>query len=159
MFYFILLVIVLWLLVRTLRSDTSGTRKAITNSRHREREINEDLDELIFPIRDIENQNFNHRLRSGFFKGYIKPTSTPDGETIEIYNESGLLLGYMLAGPYYHELLKSKYNGILPVYGYTKYNSHDKYWHGKIIAPYNIDERDTPAAFRYFERLHQYVFK
>lgn len=118
----------------------------------------EEFEDLIFPIRDMENQKFNHRLRSGFFNGYLTFEENEEEELIGIHNDTGLLLGFLWVGEYYHQLLHKKYNGILNIYGYAKYNSYDKYWFGQIIAPYNIAEQDVNKAFNYFENKHQRIF-
>lgn len=86
----------------------------------------DELNDSIFPIRDMEKQKFNRKLRSGFFNGYILIKKCEGLELIEIHNDSGLLLGFLWLGEYYHQLLHQKYNGILNIYGYAKYDSYDK---------------------------------
>lgn len=152
----IIIIIYLWNKNNELKSMLKRLHNSSNTTKKEEHSplMEEELEELIFDIRDIENQNFNHRLRSGFFKGYIKYND----EHIEIFNEAGLLLGFLSAKEYYDQVLENKYNGFLPIYGYAKYDSYSKYWFGKIIAPYNLSEQDTQTAFHYFENQYKHIF-
>lgn len=120
-----------------------------------------DLEDHEYDIKGMNYQNFNRKLRSDFFNGYIKTELDNEFDpcAIAVYNNKDLHLGYLPGGSSeIFDKLNKEYNGTHYIFGFVKYDRYDKYWFGKVFIPIELSEKEIKKYQSVFFDAHRRIF-
>ena len=109
---------------------------------------------LKYGIKGMSYRNFNHKLHSGSFFGYIcnEPENSQDKNAIAIYNNNGLHLGYIPAWTTEElkSLLGEQLNISVKIFGTVSYDRNTKNWSGIVFVPNGIDINQQTKLYQQF---------
>ena len=109
---------------------------------------------LKYGIKGMLYRNFNHKLHSGPFFGYIcnEPENPQDKNAIAIYNNNGLHLGYI--PKWKTEELKSilgeQLNEAVQIFGAVSYDRTTRNWSGIVFIPNGINTDQQAKLYQQF---------